>query len=140
MPAKDNYARNNLLNHGVKVEYEKEDLSQVNHQLHEWLAIVNERSSKYSIHPNEPIVNSSAKKDAENLSEVENPDIRYNLDTTNTTKPKAKTKTEVVAENKELRAENRELKESKNQMRGMLEKLNREIAEYCHTKTKNPSH
>ena len=61
MPAKDNYARNNLLNHGVKVEYEKEDLSQVNHQLHEWLAIVNERSSKYSIHPNEPIVNSSAK-------------------------------------------------------------------------------
>ena len=45
-------------------------------------------------------------------------------------KRKAKTKAEVVAENKELRAENRELKESKNQMRGMLEKLNRERAEY----------
>ena len=54
-------------------------------------------------------------------------------------KRKAKPKAEVVAENKNLRAENRELKESKNQMRGMLEKLNRERAEYCHTKTKNPS-
>jgi len=49
VPAKDNYARNNLLNRGVNVEYEKEDLTQVNNQLHEWLAIVNERSSNNSI-------------------------------------------------------------------------------------------
>lgn len=69
-----------------------------------------------------------------------NSDAKYNLDTTNTTKPKVKTKAEVVAENKELRAENRALKKNKNQMCGMLEKLNRERAEYCHTKTKNPSH
>lgn len=55
VPSKDNYMRNNLLNNGVKVEYEKEDLPQVNHQLHEWLAIINERSST-------PIIPDSAEK------------------------------------------------------------------------------
>ena len=39
--ADDNHTKNNIENRGVKVEYEKEDLSQVNHQLHEWLATVN---------------------------------------------------------------------------------------------------
>ena len=59
-----------------------------------------------------------------------NPDIRYDLDERKAEqKSKAKTKAEVIAENRELRAENRELKESKNQMRGMLERLNRERAE-----------
>ena len=47
--ADDNHTKNNIENRGVKVEYEKEDLSQVNHQLHKWLEIVNEKSSKYSI-------------------------------------------------------------------------------------------
>ncbi len=55
VPSKDNYMRNNLLNNGVKVEYEKEDLPQVNHQLHEWLATINERSST-------PIIPDPAKK------------------------------------------------------------------------------
>lgn len=44
-----NNIRNNLFNRGVKVEYEKEDLPQVNHQLHEWLATVNEKSSNVII-------------------------------------------------------------------------------------------
>ena len=58
-------------------------------------------------------------------------DIRYDLaeEETEAPKKKAKTKAEVIAENRELKAENKELKESKNQMRGMLEKLNRERAE-----------
>ena len=52
VPSKDNYMRNNLFNHGVQVEYQKEDLPQVNHQLYEWLAIVNDKSSGNSItHP-----------------------------------------------------------------------------------------
>ena len=63
MPAKDNYARNNLVNHGVKVEYEKEDLPQVNHQLHEWLAIVNERSSNNSIPQKSDLSTDLEKKD-----------------------------------------------------------------------------
>ena len=37
---------------------------------------------------------------------------------------------EVIAENKELKAENKELKATQNKMRGMLEKLAREEAEY----------
>lgn len=34
---------------GVRVEYKKEDLSQVNPQLYEWLAIINDKSSVDSI-------------------------------------------------------------------------------------------
>ncbi len=41
---KDNYIRNNLLKNGDYVEYEKSDLSQVNSQLHEWMAIINDKS------------------------------------------------------------------------------------------------
>ncbi len=41
---KDNYIRNNLLKNGEYVEYEKSDLSQVNSQLHEWMAIINDKS------------------------------------------------------------------------------------------------
>lgn len=60
-----------------------------------------------------------------------NPDIRYDLaDETPAPKKKAKTKAEVIAENRELKAENKELKASQNKMRGMLEKLAREEAEY----------
>ncbi len=47
--AKDNYTRNNLSKNGEKVEYKKEDLSQVNPQLYEWLTIINDKSSKGSI-------------------------------------------------------------------------------------------
>lgn len=43
--AKDNYVRNLLQKRAERVEYIKKDLSQVNHQLHESLAIFNERSN-----------------------------------------------------------------------------------------------
>lgn len=59
IPANDNYMRNNLLKRGTKVEYQKEDLPQVNHQLYEWLAIVNDKSSTGSIPPNGDSVNTS---------------------------------------------------------------------------------
>lgn len=44
-PAKDNYIQNNLRNHGVAVEYAKDDLPQVNPQLYKWLSIFNGKSS-----------------------------------------------------------------------------------------------
>ena len=44
--AKDNYVRNLLQKRAERVEYIKKDLSQVNHQLHESLAIFNERSNR----------------------------------------------------------------------------------------------
>lgn len=47
--AKDNYTRNNLYKNGENVEYQKEDLSQVNPQLYEWLTIINDKSSVDSI-------------------------------------------------------------------------------------------
>lgn len=47
--AKDNYVRNLLQKRAERVEYTKKDLSQVNHQLYEWLAIINERSISRSM-------------------------------------------------------------------------------------------
>ncbi len=47
--SKDNYVRNNLDKHGIKVEYQREDLSQVNPQLYKWLATINDKSSTNSI-------------------------------------------------------------------------------------------
>lgn len=44
--AKDNYTKNTIVKHGVKIAYEKEGLPQVNPQLHEWLAIINGIPSK----------------------------------------------------------------------------------------------
>ena len=70
VPAKDNYMRNNLLKHGIKVEYEKEDLSQVNHQLYEWLAIVNDKSSARSISQESDSVNRKFSISEENLDET----------------------------------------------------------------------
>ena len=47
--ANDNHTKNNIVENGIKVEYEKEDLLQVNPQLCKWLAIINKRSSNNSI-------------------------------------------------------------------------------------------
>lgn len=47
----DRYARNVITKNAVEVEYKKENLSQVNPQLYEWLAIVNEKSSNDSTIP-----------------------------------------------------------------------------------------
>ena len=77
VPAKDNYMRNNLMNHRVKVEYQKEDLPQVNHQLYEWLATVNDKSSEDSITQPEDSVNSKF-----SISEEKSSDIRYSIDET----------------------------------------------------------
>ena len=65
IPANDNYTKNNLKNHGIKVEYKKEDLAQVNHQLYEWLAIVNDKSSNAIIPNPDEKVNTSDKKSLE---------------------------------------------------------------------------
>ena len=54
----DNYTKN-LIKKSVKVEYKREDLPQVNPQLYEWLAIVNDKPSTPSIVQDESgVVNS----------------------------------------------------------------------------------
>ena len=60
--AKDNYIKNNISNHGVLVEYKKEDLTQVNPQLYEWLATINDKSSNNSISENSEKINTFDKK------------------------------------------------------------------------------
>lgn len=47
--AHENYLKNLFKKHKAEIRYEKEDLAQVNPQLHEWLRTFNARSSKTSI-------------------------------------------------------------------------------------------
>ena len=89
--ANDNHTKNNIVDNGVKVEYEKEDLMQVNPQLCKWLAIVNKRSSKDSIdNPTENVKENSSKKSDRGLTEtketedftkeyLETKSLKYNL-------------------------------------------------------------
>ncbi|MBQ2934440.1 MAG: DNA/RNA non-specific endonuclease [Clostridia bacterium] len=60
--AGDNYTRNNIIKNAIKVEYQKEDLLQVNPQLYEWLTIVNNKSSLSNINEKELVVNSKDAK------------------------------------------------------------------------------
>lgn len=67
--AKDNYVRNLLQRRTERIEYIKKDLSQVNHQLHDSLATVNERSNgrlttNNSISQTDGNVNPSDKSDS----------------------------------------------------------------------------
>lgn len=71
--AKDNYVRNTLQKHAERVEYIKKDLSQVNPQLYEWLASVNERSdgsstTTNSIRDNTKKVNNNVENFGERFS------------------------------------------------------------------------
>ena len=70
--SKNNYIKNLLSKHGVSVEYTKKDLSQVNSQLYEWLAIVNDKSSTDSIPQNKNTVNGSISEDSRKYS-IKNP-------------------------------------------------------------------
>ncbi len=58
-PAKTNYVSNDIAKHGVKVEYEKEGLAQVNPQLRTSLAIINAKPSTDSISNPDGNVNTS---------------------------------------------------------------------------------
>ena len=72
--AKDNYVRSILQKRADSVEYMKKDLSQVNHQLYEWLATVNERSDGSSTTTN------SIRDNAEKVNnKVENSGERFSL-------------------------------------------------------------
>ena len=78
---KNNYIRNNISKHAVKVKYEKNDLSQVNSQLYEWLASINDKSSFDNSVPqpaskiNTPDEKSSDRFDSDYLSAVERGDM-----------------------------------------------------------------
>lgn len=56
--SKDKYI-DNIINKAVSIEYEKEDLPQVNRQLHESLEIINDKSSNNNVSQNDRVVNNS---------------------------------------------------------------------------------
>lgn len=56
--SKDKYI-DNLINRAVSIEYEKEDLPQVNRQLHESLEIINDKSSSNTVPLNDTTVNTN---------------------------------------------------------------------------------
>lgn len=67
-PAKPNYINNLLKNTATKIEYEKEDLPQVNPQLHKSLSIINGKSSNNSIPLNGETVNNNLSGEAGDYS------------------------------------------------------------------------
>lgn len=67
--SKDNYARN-LIKKATAVEYEKENLSQVNPQLHNSLGIINDRSSKNSVSDSGAKVNTFSEKNSGNFENI----------------------------------------------------------------------
>ena len=76
---KTNYLKNTIKK-AVKVHYEKKDLSQVNHQLYEWLAIINDKSSNTKVSQNGSGVNThSMQKGQKNAQNGEN-DTRHSLE------------------------------------------------------------
>ena len=66
--ANDRHTENLILNEGIVVEYEKDGLSQVNPQLHKWLAIVNENPSTVIISDSDEKSNPSQKNSSNSHS------------------------------------------------------------------------
>ncbi len=75
--AKDNYIKNIISKNDIKILYTKEGLSQVNPQLYEWLATINEIPSIDSIPENSENVNTSGKKTLGSNSLRQNTDIEF---------------------------------------------------------------
>lgn len=114
--AKDNYTRNNLYKNGKNVEYKKEDLSQVNPQLYEWLTIINDKSSIDSI----PNSTENVKQDgsfslsAENTAPKKHGDYNiYGEDVMLEGETKSTSKREFTAPTRENIAEKKKAKKDK---------------------------
>jgi hypothetical protein len=80
---KHNYIRNNIKKHVVDIKYAKDDLSQVNPQLYEWLAIINDKSSYDDRLPqNSYKSNPSQQNNSDSGKEFNDPNGRYSKDDT----------------------------------------------------------
>ncbi len=65
--AKDNYVKNQIGKNVTKIEYKKEDLSQVNPQLYEWLNTINDLSSDIRISQTNSDVNTQYMQNVEKI-------------------------------------------------------------------------
>lgn len=142
MSSKDNYVRNIIEKHGTKVEYRKEGLSQVNHQLYEWLATVNDKPSKHSIDDPEGKVNSFDENSQRKFSvENDTEGVDTNEEAAEEASPsptdvETEVQNEAVARvekaeattEKELKAENAKLREDVEHLKELL-KLQRTVTD-----------
>ena len=76
---KTNYLKNTIKK-AVKVHYEKKDLSQVNHQLYEWLAIINDKSSNTKVSQNGSGVNTHSMQNGQKNAQNGKNDTRHSLE------------------------------------------------------------
>ena len=76
---KTNYLKNTIKK-AVKVHYEKKDLSQVNHQLYEWLAIINDKSSNTKVSQNGSSVNTHSMQNRQKNAQNGKNDSRHSLE------------------------------------------------------------
>ena len=76
---KTNYLKNTIKK-AVKVHYEKKDLSQVNHQLYEWLAIINDKSSNTKVSQNGSGVNTHSMQNRQKNAQNGKNDTRHSLE------------------------------------------------------------
>ena len=80
---KDNYLKN-IISKAVAIEYKKEDISQVNPQLYEWLATINDKSSNNSISQNIENVNTgyenNSLRDTKQEADDKEPALQYSKD------------------------------------------------------------
>ena len=75
---KTNYLKNTIKK-AVKVHYEKKDLSQVNHQLYEWLAIINDKSSNTKVSQNGSGVNTHSMQNGQKNAQNGKKNTRHSL-------------------------------------------------------------
>ena len=76
---KTNYLKNTIKK-AVKVHYEKKDLSQVNHQLYEWLAIINDKSSNTKVSQNGSGVNTHSMQNGQKNAQNGKNNSRHSLE------------------------------------------------------------
>ena len=76
---KTNYLKNTIKK-AVKVHYEKKDLSQVNHQLYEWLATINDKSSNTKISQNGSGVNTHSMQNGQKNAQKGKNNTRHSLE------------------------------------------------------------
>ena len=76
---KTNYLKNTIKK-AVKVHYEKKDLSQVNHQLYEWLATINDKSSNTKVSQNGSGVNTHSMQNGQKNAQNGKKNTRHSLE------------------------------------------------------------
>lgn len=69
----------NLIKKAVSLEYERKDLSQVNHQLHKSLATINDKSSNTTVSQTDTDVNNNSMQKIDKNNTAKNDSVKYSI-------------------------------------------------------------